>query len=249
MKYFDKKTAVTLLPNMISMFNLFCGFLSLVMVARGQVALAVWLVVLALVWDSIDGNIARMFKVSTSLGRELDSLSDMMSFVVAPAFLAGIVMLETMNCGIFLALFLYLGCGTYRLARFNARPTLTPHFQGLPSPAAATVLVLFILNAIRQGWGGEHLFSFFVILVMTGLSFLMVSGITYPKFSAIPYSQWQFLFYLAAGMFFLGAAFGLPEAGLLAGMILFLATPALLNHALHSAHADEEHPVPKVPRF
>src|SRR3989338_3370502 len=230
---FDKKTAVTLLPNMISMFNLFCGFLSLVMAAAGHTATAVWLIILALVWDSIDGNIARMFKVSTAIGRELDSLSDIVSFVVAPAFLTGTVLLPKTGPWLFLVLFFYLGCGTYRLARFNARPASSPHFQGLPSPACASLLVLFILNAVNQGWPEQIFFNPIAILIMMGLSLMMISTIVYPKFSSIPLARWRGLLIMAAVMLAGGALAGSPEAGLFGGLLLFLISPLFLKHVLH----------------
>ena len=245
MNPFDKKTAVSLLPNMISMFNLFCGFLSLVMSAEGHTATAVWLIILALVWDSIDGNIARMFKVSTALGRELDSLSDIVSFVVAPAFLTGSVLLPKTGPWILLILFFYLGCGTYRLARFNARPTKSPHFQGLPSPACASLQVLFILNAVKMGWPEQIFFNPIAIFVMVGLSLMMVSNVVYPKLSSIPLAQWRGMLIMAVVMLAGGMLVGAAEAGLFGALLLFLLSPLLLRHILH-AHEDEESHVPKA---
>ncbi len=116
------------LPNLITLFNLFSGFLSLLMAARGKIVVAGGMIILSLVWDSLDGNIARMFKNPSDLGRELDSLADIVSFVVAPAFLMAHFLLEHISPWMLLLLFLYLSAGTYRLARFNLRPPLKDYF-------------------------------------------------------------------------------------------------------------------------
>ncbi len=81
---------LSLIPDMMTMFNLFCGFFSILAAWKGDFIQAAWFVILSLIFDSLDGNIARIFRTSGSLGRELDSLADMVSFIVAPAFFMAI---------------------------------------------------------------------------------------------------------------------------------------------------------------
>ena len=130
------------LPDMVTLFNLFSGFFSLFCSAHGQFVQAAWFIVLALVWDSLDGNIARIFNNPTSLGRELDSLSDMVSFVVAPGFMVASLLYDQYHFWVMPIVEIYLACGIYRLARFNLCPPVKDFFQGLPTPAAAMVTIV-----------------------------------------------------------------------------------------------------------
>lgn len=221
------------LPNMITLFNLFTGFVSLIMAAHGHFKVACWLVVLSLVWDSLDGNIARIFRNTSQLGKEIDSLADLVSFVVSPVFILAAVFSKELNNAILLALFFYLGTGALRLAIFNiSGSSAKESFTGLPTPAAALVLNAATLASIHNEWTGAVFFSWGICLLIVLLGFLMVSKIRYPKLSVIKFSKWKSLLYLgltcssavfflvnfetslaALGLFFLLAAPGycLPE--------------------------------------
>ena len=189
------------LPDTITAFNLFTGFLSILMASQGKMQLAGWLIAIALVWDSLDGNLARAFKNPTLLGRELDSLADIVSFVVAPAFLVYSFLLNPWNLWIVLLLFLYLGAGAYRLARFNVQPPVKDYFVGLPTPAAAMVLSMTLLACVKNHWTDPVLFSLITVSLLVILSCLMVSEIRYPKLSALRFSKWQSFFYAGAAVF------------------------------------------------
>lgn len=191
------------LPNMITLFNLLTGFLSLVMASFGELPTAAWLLVLSLVWDSLDGNVARMFNNPSDLGRELDSLADVVSFVVAPVFLMSKLLLHHLSPWMLLFFFLYLAAGAYRLARFNIRPAIKEHFEGLPTPAAAMTLVMTVLSSLKNGWTHLDVFSIFSPLLIILLSFLMISRVHYPKLSALKFVQWRSFFYLCAVIFVL----------------------------------------------
>jgi len=184
------------LPNTVTLLNLFCGFLSLLMASQGHLTRAVWLILAALIWDSLDGNIARSLKNSTLFGRELDSLADVVSFVVAPAFLV----LKSWDYRIepwtLLAVFFYLGAGAYRLARFNVCPPVKAFFQGLPTPAAAATLSLTVLACTKNGWTDVTVFMFVLTLLMSLMSYLMVSHIAYPKLSVVQFAKWKAFFYV-----------------------------------------------------
>ena len=213
---------LTLLPDMVTLLNLFTGFFSILMISRGKTGTAGWLIFLSLFWDSLDGNIARIFHNPTCLGRELDSLADMVSFVLAPAFLVANVFRRLLDPQLLVPLFLYLGAGAYRLARFNVQPASKKYFQGLPTPAAALAVTMTVLAGLRHGWDGFPMFDFGTLVFLPFLSFLMVSRIPYPKLSAIRFSHWQSLFYIGFAVFTGVFSIYQAEAAVAAVVLVFL---------------------------
>lgn len=185
------------LPNMITLFNLFTGFTAMIMAVHGHLKTACGLSVLSLLWDSLDGNIAKIFKNPTQLGKELDSLADIVSFIVTPAFILAMLFLnERTEAYTLLVLFAYLGAGAMRLARFNLGGPVGDAFQGLPTPAAAIILNMTIVASIKNNWTGTVFFAWGISLLVLFLSFLMVSKVRYPKLSAMKFSKWKSLLYL-----------------------------------------------------
>jgi len=188
-------------PNMITMLNLIAGFFSVIMSIQERYEYAVWLVFLALVLDSLDGHVARIFGNETEFGRELDSLADTVSFVVAPCIFVTKALFGNASLVVLLVVIVYLCAGVFRLARFNVNPTCTGCFEGLPTPAAALTLMMTML-AFRENHWVEHSFSLVsVVFLMTALGFLMVSDIPYPKVSAIKFRTWRTLFFVQVVVF------------------------------------------------
>lgn len=178
--------------------NLACGFLSMLMAAHHQPVQAIWLIVMAMVFDSIDGNLAKMFNTVSDFGRELDSLSDMVSFGVAPAFLFAMILIQPeFSFVAFLPPAAYAICAAVRLARFNVRAPVRGYFHGLPSPAAALGAAMLMLVAIDRGWTEIPAFANAAMTVMAALAFLMVSSIPYPKPFGSEYKRWKPFFGLA----------------------------------------------------
>lgn len=161
-----------IVPNMITSGSVLCGFLSLVLVYQGHPLPAAWLVAMAVVFDYLDGKVARSLGGSSAFGVELDSLADVISFGVAPAFLIHSVYIGLDGglwgalAGAFFAL-----CGALRLARFNVTHVVGP-FQGLPIPAAGLSLVAFVLAGVPLPlWAAAAL--------LLGLGGLMISQVPY----------------------------------------------------------------------
>lgn len=217
-----KREHFAFLPNMVTLFNLFSGFLAISLASKGVFDKACWLIVLALVWDSLDGNIARMFTNPSALGKELDSLADLVSFIVAPAFMLSKLLLVYFTPWLMFIFFVYLGAGAYRLARFNVRPSTKGYFEGLPTPAAALTIVSIILSSLKYGWTAYGYFGPVSICVIFALGILMISKIRYPKFSSMPFSRWQSLFYLYLTVFFCGLMTQHLEAALTAGFFIYV---------------------------
>src|SRR5271163_3478592 len=151
----DAKLKIYFLPNLLTAGNLFCGFVALTKIVEadpnsfeyfGQIKLALAFILLACIFDLFDGRVARMGGVESPFGREFDSLADLVSFGVAPAFLVQRVVLadvfgQYQQISWFIAS-IYLLCGAFRLARFNclaAMPNSSANkdFLGFPIPSAA----------------------------------------------------------------------------------------------------------------
>jgi len=181
-------------PNMITLLNLVAGFFSILMSVQEKYEFAVWLVFLALILDSLDGHVARIFGNETEFGRELDSLADAVSFVVAPCMLVYMAFFQNSPMALLLVIVFYLCSGIFRLARFNVNPTHGGCFEGLPTPAAALTLMMTMLAFHKNLWGDRSFTLTSVVFLMTALGFLMVSDIPYPKVSAIKFRSWRTLF-------------------------------------------------------
>jgi CDP-diacylglycerol--serine O-phosphatidyltransferase len=188
-------------PNMITMLNLVAGFFSILMSVQEKYEYAVWLIFLALILDSLDGHVARIFGNETEFGRELDSLADAVSFVVAPCMLVTKAFFMNSSVALLLVVVFYLCSGIFRLARFNVNPTHGGCFEGLPTPAAALTLMMTMLAFHKNFWIERSFSLISVVFLMTALGFLMVSDIPYPKVSAIKFRSWRILFFLQVVIF------------------------------------------------
>jgi CDP-diacylglycerol--serine O-phosphatidyltransferase len=177
------RKGVYILPNLFTTGNLFCGFWAIVSVFQEKFFFAAIAILLACVFDVLDGKVARLSGATSKFGVQYDSLADLISFGVAPALLAFSWALRPYGRFGWLAAFLFVVCGALRLARFNVMSASgeTKYFKGLPIPAAASMIALTILlylRLIETGWVKD-----IVILVMIYvLAFLMVSGIRYSSF-------------------------------------------------------------------
>ncbi|MBM7855310.1 CDP-diacylglycerol--serine O-phosphatidyltransferase [Desulfohalotomaculum tongense] len=162
------------IPNLITAVNLTAGVLSLVFLMADNYTGAALLVLMATILDSMDGRVARRLQASSLFGKELDSLADLVSFGVAPALLAYAVALVPLGIPGLAAAIIFVVCGALRLARFNST-TFSGKFEGVPITVAGGLMALLML-VDRNLNGGV------VLVLMLGLSFLMVSRISVPKF-------------------------------------------------------------------
>ncbi len=178
---------VYLLPNLFTTGGLFCGFYAIIATLREEYLFAAIAVLVAMVFDGLDGRIARMTKTSSKFGVEYDSLSDLVAFGVAPGVLAYRWALEPWGAWGWLAAALYVTCGALRLARFNVQSESADkkNFIGLPIPAAAAVVATTILMYDflgGQGATSKHITLLLLIYVLAGL---MVSNIRYYSFKEL----------------------------------------------------------------
>ncbi|MBM4278023.1 MAG: CDP-diacylglycerol--serine O-phosphatidyltransferase [Deltaproteobacteria bacterium] len=180
------RKGVYILPNLFTTGNLFCGFWAIISVFHEKFEYAAYAILLAGVFDILDGKVARLSGATSKFGVQYDSLADLISFGVAPALLTFSWALRPYGRFGWLAAFLFVVCGALRLARFNVMSASgeTKYFKGLPIPAAAVMIALTILlylRLIETGWVKD-----IVILVMIYvLAFLMVSNIRYSSFKEL----------------------------------------------------------------
>ena len=178
----------TQFPNLITLLNLFFGFLSILNCYIANYSLACYFILLAAVLDSLDGKIARLFRVSTEFGKELDSLADLVSFCLAPSVLVYILYSQNMPgiSGELIASAPLL-LGVIRLAQYNTSENEnSSYFKGLPTTFNAIFicsLILYIENI--KTIAPEYSQPRFLLPIIISSSFLMISRIKYPKFPLI----------------------------------------------------------------
>lgn len=161
--------------NFITFLNIIFGSMSIIYTMSKDYKMAAILILMAAVMDSMDGKIARRLQISSDLGRELDSLCDMVSFGVAPAVLlySQVLLAPYNNLGLAIAL-IFIICGAYRLARFNVL-NLSGYFLGLPITIAGGILALLSLIA-------GYLHPLVILVLLFALSLFMISTVRIPKF-------------------------------------------------------------------
>lgn len=149
-----RRKGIYILPNLFTLAALFGGFYAIVMAMNRQFELAAYGIFIAAVLDSLDGRVARMTNTQSAFGEQMDSLSDMVSFGAAPALIVYEWALKGMGKLGWIAAFVYCSGAALRLARFNTNIAVVDKrfFQGLPSPAAAALLIGFIWVMDDAGW-------------------------------------------------------------------------------------------------
>lgn len=198
----EAKLKIYFLPNLLTAGNLFCGFVALTKIVEAkvpddftQIKLALAFILLACIFDLFDGRVARMGGIESPFGREFDSLADLVSFGVAPAFLVHRVVLYDVfgdhpELGWFVAS-IYLLCGAFRLARFNClavQPgTAAKDFLGFPIPSAAGLVASLTLLIIHLNENDRDLgkWKYLLVVVLLFLSAMMVSTVKYPSFKTL----------------------------------------------------------------
>lgn len=181
-----RRKGVYILPNLFTLAALFGGFYAIVMALNGRYDLAAAGVFVAMVLDSLDGRVARMTNTQSAFGEQMDSLSDMVSFGAAPALVAYSWALKGLGRWGWIAAFVYCACAALRLARFNVNTGVVDkrYFQGLPSPAAAALVMGFIWVATDLGWiGGELAWPMFAVALYAGLT--MVTNVPFYSFKDV----------------------------------------------------------------
>jgi len=227
---------VYLLPNLITTAGLFAGFYAIVAATQGKFEIAAIAVFVAMVLDGLDGRVARITNTQSDFGAQYDSLADMASFGLAPALVMYEWSLQSLveygwhwgKLG-WLSAFIYMACAALRLARFNTKASITSKsvFQGLPSPAAAAVLMGMVWMFYDQSIPGKDV-SFLALIVTAGTGLLMVSNISYNSFKEVDFhNKVPFIGLLAVVLIFVFASIDPPKVLFSCFLIYALSGPVV----------------------
>lgn len=177
------RRGVYILPNLFTTGSLFAGFYGIVSTLNGNYLTAAWFILIASVFDGLDGKVARLTGTVSKFGVEYDSLADLVAFGVAPGLLMYSWALKPFGKLGWLAAFLYVVCGALRLARFNVQVTTveSKRFVGLPIPAAASMVAACVILLHHLGGTGE-IKKVSVLILIYVLAMLMVSNFRYYSF-------------------------------------------------------------------
>ncbi len=181
-----RRRGIYLLPNLFTTGCLFGGFYAITAAMKGHFDLAAIAIFAAMIMDGLDGRVARLTHTQTAFGAEYDSLSDMVSFGVAPALVMYLWSLSGLAKLGWFAAFVYAAAAALRLARFNTQIGVEDkrYFQGLPSPSAAAIVTGFIWMGETYGLQGEAM-RYVATLITAAAGLLMVSNFRYYSFKEI----------------------------------------------------------------
>lgn len=177
---------IYLLPNLLTTAGLFSGFYAVVSSMNGHYISAAIAIFIAMIFDGLDGRVARMTNTQSEFGAEYDSMADMVSFGIAPGLVAYNWALSSFGKFGWLAAFVYVACAALRLARFNTQVGVADkrYFQGLASPAAAGVLASLIWVGSEYEINGQD-YGYIIGLITIATGLLMVSNFRYNSFKDV----------------------------------------------------------------
>ena len=185
-----RRKGLYMLPNAITLAALFSGFYAIVMAINGRFEISCIAIFCAAILDSMDGRVARMTNSQSAFGEQMDSLSDMVSFGAAPALIVYIWALKDLGKAGWIPAFVYISGAALRLARFNVNIGVVDKrfFQGLPSPAAAAIVIGLIWVVDDAGFKGVSqipvlAYTAFAITLFAGLS--MVTNAPFYSFKVV----------------------------------------------------------------
>lgn len=181
-----KRKGIYLLPNLLTTAGLFSGFFAIVSSMNGRFEAAAIAIFVAMIFDGLDGRVARMTNTQSDFGAEYDSMADMVSFGMAPALVAYNWGLTEMGKLGWLAAFVYVAGAALRLARFNTNLAVVDkrYFQGLASPAAAALVAGQVWVGVEYQANGQD-YSVLVALLTSVTGLLMVSNFKYNSFKEV----------------------------------------------------------------
>ena len=184
-----KHPGLYVLPNGLTTLNLFAGFFAILQAMAGNIEIAVFAVLIAMLMDGLDGKVARLTHSESNFGEEYDSLSDMVSFGLAPAVIIYTWAFTNLGKLGWLASFIFVAGAALRLARFGSQSENcnTKYFNGLPSPAAAVLIVSFVY--FFHDMPASETISFMAVAITILAGILMVTNIQYLSFKDLQISH------------------------------------------------------------
>lgn len=208
-----RRRGVHLIPNILTTGNLFSGLASVVLVFHGKFEAASIAILIAMIFDVLDGTSARLTDSTSEFGVEYDSLSDLISFGLAPGFLIYVWALQSPGMLGAAVMFAYVACGALRLARFNVIGSSgdSRFFMGLPIPAAAGFIATFYIFDKHIGHLSEVVLPYVVIALSLLMSFLMVSTVKYRSAKQLTFQGHHHFMYLVWAVLILVSVLAYPQ--------------------------------------
>jgi CDP-diacylglycerol--serine O-phosphatidyltransferase len=241
------KKGIYLLPNSLTLCGMFFGFFSILSSIKGNYIHAAWAVIIADVFDGLDGWVARLTHSTTKFGIELDSLSDLVAFGVAPAILVYNWAVAPFGRIGFAAAFLFTACGALRLARYNVQmgSAESKAFTGMPIPGAATVIATVVLFFQEIGAFTPRK-NIFVLVLTICLSLLMVSTLKFHGLKEVDFRRRKPFWILV--VFVLGVVIVAihPAIALFAFAMIYLAEGIIENVYLYNKKQKRRSPEVKL---
>lgn len=227
------RKGIYLVPNTVTLFGMFAGFYALLASVRGSFIQASWAIMIAMVFDGLDGWVARRTHSTTRFGIELDSLSDVIAFGVAPSVLLFRWSLMQFGRLGWAAAFIFTACGALRLARFNIQmgSSEKKSFTGMPIPGAAFVAAAMVLFYAEMGLSPHR--SYFSLVLTFVLAALMVSTLKFHSIKEIDFSKRKPFWLLFVPVVFLALVLTHPEITLFSLSMLYLASGLIENGYLY----------------
>ena len=223
----DKKTARVILPNMLTLIGVCIGLTSIRFALDGRFEFAVVAIILAAVIDGLDGRIARLIKGTSKVGKELDSLTDMISFGVAPAFIMYFWKLNTLGRFGWLVCLIFVICVALRLARFNVNSGQEPSwrdnfFEGVPSPAGGILVLTPLIFSMTNFEIIPINYDVVVPIFFIATSFLLISKFPSYSFKKIVIQRKTTIFLLFGIVLFFGLLLIYPFNVIAVSVIVYL---------------------------
>lgn len=217
------KKGIYILPNSLTLCGMFFGFFSILSAIKGNFVHAAWSIMIADVFDGLDGWVARLTNSTTKFGIELDSLSDLIAFGVAPSILVYRWSIAPFGRIGLAAAFLFTACGALRLARYNIQmgSTESKAFTGMPIPGAASVLAAVVLFH-HDMWDGIPEKNILMLVLTIVLSILMVSTLRFHGLKEINFKRRKPFWILVAMVLVFGAIVIHPPVALFAFAMIYL---------------------------
>lgn len=237
----ERHRGIYLLPNLFTTAALFSGFYAIVSAFNGRFESAAMAIFVAGLFDGMDGRIARMTNTQSKFGAEYDSLSDMVSFGVAPALVVFTWALAPLGKIGWIVAFIYTTAAALRLARFNVQISVVDkkYFVGLASPLAASILAAFIWVGVENQLLVSHPEITQIVAAVLTLSaaFLMISNVRYYSFKELDRSRVPFVVMLPIVLVFGVVMYNLPIGLLAVALVYAIGGPlgALWHRARHTS--------------
>jgi CDP-diacylglycerol--serine O-phosphatidyltransferase len=227
---YSMKKGIYILPNGLTLCGMFFGFFSILSAIKGNYVHAAWAIMIANVFDGLDGWVARLTHSTTRFGIELDSLSDLVAFGVAPAVMIYKWAIAPFNrIGVAVAFF-FVACGALRLARYNVQmgSTESKAFTGMPIPGAASVLASLVIF-YYEFWTEVPEKNIFVLLLTLSLALFMVSTLRFHGLKEIDFGKRKPFWILVAFVLFIAIVIIHPAIALFVFAMIYLAEGILEN--------------------